>query len=190
MAGLIEAVKAKDLAGVESALDGGAGLDERDDHGWTALNWAAGAGEVPLVELLLERGADPLATGRDQRTPYQIAVAAGHADAAIVLRDAEDRADPEAAARREQRAYCRAYELGALRRFPDWDEAPGGDAAGDEELGDDSVVFLHEDLTVTRSMWRGEDVLFDRTSDEWAEFCRGELEFRVPDDLDLIPTTH
>ena len=47
-------------------------------------------------------------------------------------------------------------------------------------------VFIHQDLTVTRSMWENEDVIFNQISPEWRDFCARELGFKVPDDLDLI----
>jgi len=41
-------------------------------------------------------------------------------------------------------------------------------------------VFLHQDLTVTSSMWHNEDVVFDNVTPEWQEFCHTVLNFRVP----------
>jgi hypothetical protein len=65
-----------------------------------------------------------------------------------------------------------------LRAFPSFTET--------QQLADDDVVFLHQDYTVTRSIWAGEDVLFDNVTDEWKNFCNTELRFVVPDALDLI----
>lgn len=183
MSDLIEAVRRSDTASVRALVAGGVSLDERDEHDWTALCWAAGSGDLAMVELLLEGGSDPLAAAHGLRTPYDIALAAGHVDAARRLRTAEAAADPEAAARRAVRPYCKAYELAALRRFPRWRERDDGP----EPLSDDSVVFIHQDLSVTRSMWHGEDVLFDSDEEDWRAFCRDELGFRVPDDLELVP---
>lgn len=170
---LVEHAKAGDLAGARAALDGGADPAERDSEGWCALDWAAGRGDQAMIELLLGHGADPAATGPEQRTPYQIALAGGRLDAARLLRAAKPDGDYR------WRPYCKAYQLSDLRRFPQWppDEAGGGD----------DVAFLHDNLSVTRSMWPGEDVLFDGTTAGWAEFCRDVLAFRVPDDLDLVP---
>jgi hypothetical protein len=36
-------------------------------------------------------------------------------------------------------------------------------------------------------MWAGEDVIFDNVTDQWKEFCVTQLQFTVPDSLDLIP---
>jgi ankyrin repeat protein len=182
VAGLIRAVRTGDADAVEKALGTGARLDVRDDDDWTALDWAAGTGEPAVVSLLLARGADPNSAGHDQRTPYQIALAAGHVEAARLLREAEERVDPTARDRRTWRPYSRAYQLSQLRRFSGWREPPTGQA-----LSDDEVVFVHDDLTVTAAMWPGEDVVFDDISDAWSLFCMRTLGFRVPDDLDLVP---
>ena len=172
----IEAIKAGNRAAVQQAIDAGAGLNSHDQHGWTPLNWAAGSGHLEVVELLLEHGADPLAVGRDLRTPQMIALAAGHADVVQHLRVAEAKAggtNPPA------RQYCTAYYLGDLRRYPGW-------TSDAQDLKDDVVVFLHHDYTVTKSMWPGEDVLFNDVTEQWKEFCTHELRFAIPDNLDLI----
>ncbi|MFD0385167.1 hypothetical protein ACFQ2B_31805 [Streptomyces stramineus] len=49
------------------------------------------------------------------------------------------------------------------------------------------MLYLHHDLTVTRSLWHGEDVVFDAVTPEWERFCRETLAFAVPDDFDLMP---
>jgi hypothetical protein len=180
---LLEAVRRGDHRAVAALVAAGARLDDRDEHDWTPLCWAAGAGDVAIVETLLDAGADPLAAAHGLRTPYDIALAAGRVDAARRLRTAELAADPEAAARRATRPYCKAYELSALRRFSAWHEPDDGS----DPLTDESVVFVHQDLSVTRSMWHGEDVLFASEDHAWHAFCSDELEFRVPDDLELIP---
>jgi uncharacterized protein len=174
---LVDAVKNADLATLERLLAEGVAVDARDDDDWRALDWAAGRGDVAAIGLLLGAGADVHATGTEQRTPYQIALAAGHLEALEILAAAEDRDDPHAVNDRHWQPYCRAYQVSDLRRFPYW---PDSDDASD-------VLFLHHDLTVTRGMWRGEDVVFDDVTDEWRRFCAAELAFRVPRDVDLVP---
>ena len=35
-------------------------------------------------------------------------------------------------------------------------------------------------------MWHDESVIYQDITPEWQAFCAGPLEFKVPDDLDLI----
>lgn len=183
---LINAVKAGDTATVRELIESGADVDWQDEQGWTALNWAAGRGDIEAVKLLVESGADVFKVGRDQRTPYMIALAAGRVSVVKYLRQAEENYAGEKR-ERQQRPYCKAYDLKDLRRFPRWPEAKAeGNGGADKELPDDAVVFVHHDLTVTQSMWHSENVIFDRIDGEWEEFCAGVLNFKVPDDLDFI----
>jgi hypothetical protein len=187
---VVAAASHDDLRTLETLLSEGADANEQDEQGWTPLNWAAGRGDLDAVELLLAHGADVALTGRDRRTPLMIARAASRHQVAAVLADAEKRAgiwvDP-----RDARPFCRAYYLRDLRRFAGWSEsrinwqepAAAGPQAGELELTDDEIVYLHQDLTVTRSMWHGESVLLDRSTPEWERFCACELEFAVPEDF-------
>lgn len=199
---LIEAVKAGDHAGVSAACESEEQLRQEDEYGWTALHWAAARGDARAVGLLVERGADVFKTGRDLRTPYQIAVAAGHAEAGELLRDAEERAGGGRDGR-PAREYCRAYRVSELRRFPGWvdERRPPGDdgraaGGGEQERADgggdgEEFLFLQRDFTVTASMWHGEGVRFSRVTPEWKAFCVGELNFKVADELDLLaPAGH
>ena len=188
---LIDAVREGDADRVRTLLDDGADVAARDGDDWAALDWAAGRGDLAIIAMLLDHGSDPFAVGREQRRPYQIALAAGHLEAARVLRQAEDEADPDGPADRSWRPYCRAYLAAQVRQYPGWasqarsgDGTPGEATAGQDA---DAVVFLHDDLTVTSSMRRGEDVLFDAVTAEWERFCTQELGFRVPDEMDLVP---
>jgi ankyrin repeat protein len=193
---LIDAVKTGQLGKVEEALNAGADIQQQDEQGWTALNWAAGKGSVDIVSLLLNRGADVFRTGRDQRTPYKIAVVAKHIEAARLLKKAEQAVNG-ASGDSTSRNYARAYLLGELRKFSDWREEkinsketiPADENGNSSELSDDDVVFVQEDFTVTQLIWPGENVIFNRTTPEWVDFCTRELQFKVPDDLDLIAST-
>jgi hypothetical protein len=174
----IEAIKSGNRTSVEEMIAAGAELNQQDKQGWTPLNWAAGSGQLEIVELLLERGADPVAVGRDLRTPQMIALAAGHAEVVKRLRRAEAEVKG-GETESSDRKYCTAYHVGELRRFSEW-------STEFEGLTDDDVVFLHQDYTVTKSIWTGEDVIFNNVSEQWKEFCNTELRFAVPDSLDLI----
>jgi hypothetical protein len=188
---VIEAIKAGDATALKGLLAAGANVNEQDEHGWTPLNWAAGRGDVEAIELLLARGADVALVGRDRRTPLAIAKAASQGAAAALLAEAEKRlglwVDPRGA-----RLYCRAYYLRDMRRFPQWSEgcvnwqetstAAGGNVGEVPPTGDE-VVYLHLDLTVTKSLWHDESVIFSQRTPEWEEFCDQDLGFAVPDDL-------
>lgn len=190
MSDLIAAIQAGDARRARQLLEAGVEVDGVDEHGWTALSWAAGRGDSAAASLLLAHGADVFHHGRDARTPYLIALAAGRRDTARLLREAEAAIDADRRGLYPQRPYCRAYPIAELRRFAGWQEPPAAPAASDDDRqgGDDGdLCFVHQDLSVTRSAWHGEQVLFVSTSDAWREFCARSLGFRVPDDLDLLP---
>lgn len=94
--------------------------------------------------------------------------------------------------------YSKAYQLGRLRLYPGWAEVrenwnpdrlvTGGDDpprnwAAERQLGDEQVVFLHDDLEVTVGSVRGENVLFRSNEPQWRQFCIDKLGFRIPEDL-------
>ncbi|MGZ4968867.1 MAG: ankyrin repeat domain-containing protein [Methylobacter sp.] len=170
---LIDAVKAGDVNWVQALIESGADLEQKDDYGWTALNWAAGRGGPVIVRSLLDAGANPVNSGRDRRTPYQIALAAAQVEAAALLQQAEQNSG--IAPDRPVRPYCKAYPVKAFEQFPGWRQA----------LADDSIVYLHQDFSVTASMWHGEDVVFEQVSEDWRNYCREQLSFHVPTDLEL-----
>lgn len=62
---LMHAIHKNHPGAARALLDGGARLESRGHSGETALMMAAGYGYTPLVELLLERGADPWAATPD-----------------------------------------------------------------------------------------------------------------------------
>jgi Ankyrin repeats (3 copies) len=193
---LIEAVKAADVTAAKELIQSGADINQQDEQGWTPLNWAAGKGKLAMVELLVEAGADIFKVGRDQRTPYMIALAAGHADVVKFLSQAEERVG--GGPTRPERKYCKAYHLKDFRQFSGWTEnsinlkektndSNGVDGGGErQEFSDDDIAFLHQDYSVTQSMWHNENVIFNQVTPEWKQFCATELKFKVPDDLDLI----
>lgn len=167
---LIEAAKAGDVDRVQALIGSGADLEQKDDYGWTALNWAAGRGDAAIVRLLLEAGANAVNRGRDRRTPYQIALAAAQVDAATLLQQAD-----QVGGIAPDRAYCKAYPVKAFEQFTGWRQASA----------DDAVVYLHQDFSVTASIWHGEDVVFEQDSEAWRSYCRERLGFHVPTDLEL-----
>jgi hypothetical protein len=196
---LIDAVKAGDYDKTSALIGEGANVNQQDKQGWTPLNFAAGIGNLAMVKLLVDRGADIFKVGRDQRTPYMIALAAGRVSVVKFLREMEDQYPGEKPSRPE-RKYCKAFYLRDLRKYSGWSESRINwkakddnnkkdekvDPAQDSAFPDDKIIFIHQDFTVTESMWQGENVIFNSVTAEWRGFCAGTLGFKVPDDLDLI----
>jgi len=84
---------------------------------------------------------------------------------------------------KETGKYCKAYAIDSLKDFGGWteslttaaaDERPSGSQRGGE------YVFIHEDYTVTRSIFLNEEVLFNQVTSEWVEFCKTKLRFEIP----------
>jgi ankyrin repeat protein len=190
--GLIDAVKAGDYATAQMLIKKGGDLNQGDEQGWTPLNFAAGKGDLSLVTLLVENGADVFKVGRDQRTPCMIALAAGRVSVVKYLREAQEKYSGSKPT--PTRDYCKAYHLGELRKYPAWSESKinwkeqpdDSNVASDGGFTDDKIVFVHQDFSVTESMWRHENVIFNRVDSDWEKFCANDLGFKVPDELDLI----
>jgi hypothetical protein len=189
---LVDAVKNGNLDEARRLIESGANIHQRAEQDWTPLNFAAGKGDPKMVRLLLEHGADLTVTGRDRRTPRKIARAAGRKEVADLLEQEEKKRgvwqDPAKTER-----YCKGYYLRDLRKFEGWREerknwniaAYWSDdikASFDKQLEDTDVVFIHQDYSVTRSMWHGEHVIFDGVSAAWVSFCQEQLKFPLPND--------
>jgi hypothetical protein len=128
-----------------------------------------------------------------------IALAAGRVSVVKFLREMED-SYPGEKPTRPERKYCKAFYLRDLRKYTSWTEDrinwKAKDTANtkeenaehdqDSSFPDDKIIFIHQDFTVTESMWQGENVIFNSVTPDWKEFCSGILGFKVPDDLDLI----
>lgn len=88
--------------------------------------------------------------------------------------------------------YCKAYKLGELRASPDfartWTEKVVSESKGgaDDGLTDSSIVFLQEDFSVTAGIFYGERIIYDGTSEPWKNYCRDQLKFSVPADLEVL----
>lgn len=76
--------------------------------------------------------------------------------------------------------YCKAYLLADLRRFASWSSVADARQAS---LADDTVCYIHEDLRVTETCFVSDPNLVAHVTPEWESFCRGELQFEVPEDI-------
>jgi ankyrin repeat protein len=73
MADFWEAIARDDVREVERLLDKGAAIDEKDRCWLTALWKACEGGHLPMVRLLLDRGADSTGGTEGRRTPLTAA---------------------------------------------------------------------------------------------------------------------
>ncbi|KAL6858266.1 hypothetical protein ACO1O0_005726 [Amphichorda felina] len=73
--------------------DGRIDPDARDKYGRTALSWAAGEGNYPVVQLLLARMANPMASDIHNRTPLWFAAHYGHESVVRLWLEATDAID-------------------------------------------------------------------------------------------------
>jgi len=64
MPGLDDVIRANDPDAVDQLLRAGADPNGKDSLGCPALSLAAGLGSLPMTELLLDAGADPLLLDR------------------------------------------------------------------------------------------------------------------------------
>jgi len=198
---LIEAVKSGDYDRVKEMVIAGIDINGHgEEQEWTPLNYVAGNGDLKMVKFFIENGADVFNVGRDKRTPYMIALAAGRVEVAKFLREIEEKVDMEKCrdSSKRERKYCKAYHLRDLHKFSGWTDSKinwkedkdtdEGDKTegGDKEFSDDNVVFIHQDFTVTQSMYHNENVIYNNITSEWRQFLEDDIQFKVPDDLDLI----
>jgi ankyrin repeat protein len=89
---VLAAVKAKNTAAVQKALQQHGDANEADPDGTSALHWAALEDRLDIVEALLAAGAKPNVTNDYGRTP--LAVALDHANAPITEALLKGGADP------------------------------------------------------------------------------------------------
>ena len=148
---LIEAVRTENRAAIQQLPESDAEIHEQDKERWTPLNWASGKGNLEIVKLLVENGADVFMSARDNHTPYMIAIAASRVEAIKYLRDVEDKTDLQKAksSSSQERPYCKACRLEELRKFSDWQEVrvnwkenKDADESADGELEDDDIIYI------------------------------------------------
>ncbi|XP_027359508.1 ankyrin-1-like [Abrus precatorius] len=74
-----------EVRSIQKLLENGAGINGRDQHGWTALHRASFKGRVDAVKVLVERGVDVDAKDEEGYTALHCAVESGHADVTELL---------------------------------------------------------------------------------------------------------
>jgi ankyrin repeat protein len=91
---LVAAAKSGDHAAAIKLVERGAGINDAEADGTTALHWAVRSGDHDLVSALLAAGANPNATNRYGMTPQHLAAING--DAATLTALLKAGADPNA----------------------------------------------------------------------------------------------
>ena len=84
---LLAAASRDDAAGVKAALDAGAAIDARDNHGQTALLFTVQRGDLDLARELIGRGADINAEALNHDTPWLLAGALGRTEILAAMLD-------------------------------------------------------------------------------------------------------
>jgi len=88
------------------------------------------------------------------------------------------------------RNYCKAYPIARLRAYNHWSEndmnsrmepqvVDRKEAQAPRVLGDEEYLYLQEYFVVTDGIFIDQNIIFDRVTDEWKEFCRNTLMFDV-----------
>ena len=72
--------------------------------------------------------------------------------------------------------YCKAYAIDDLRKFSGWNESAGEEQA-QGETGLSNILFVQENYTVTAGIFVDENVILNKPTPEWIEFCRDTLKF-------------
>lgn len=87
--------------------------------------------------------------------------------------------------------YCKAYPVSRLREFSGWSENAGKarnqslQVDGREEfaprgLDQSDFLYLQENFVVTDGIFLDENIIFDRVTPEWIDFCKNRLKFELP----------
>jgi hypothetical protein len=87
--------------------------------------------------------------------------------------------------------YCKAYPISRLREFPNWTEntsnlrkepaeSNGKSVEQPRQLTGDDFLYLQEDFTVTDGIFLDENIVFDKVTPDWIDYCKNSLNFAVP----------
>jgi hypothetical protein len=85
--------------------------------------------------------------------------------------------------------YCKAYPIAKLHEFGDWAKyyrKPEKDLQVKEDATSEDYLFLQENFTVTKGIFLDEDIVFDKVTSEWEDFCKNTLNFEIPADVSAM----
>jgi hypothetical protein len=88
--------------------------------------------------------------------------------------------------------YCKAYPIAKLRQFSQWTEygenvrketkeIDGKEVEINRELTDNDFLYLQENYVVTDGIFQDENIIFDKVTLEWKDFCHNILMFEILD---------
>ncbi len=94
--------------------------------------------------------------------------------------------------------YCKAYPLTKLREFKGWSEkaeyarkekniVDRKEVEVNRVLTSDDFLYLQENYVVTDGIFKDENVIFDRVTPAWVEYCQQILEFKLPTREEIKP---
>ncbi|MBE9167111.1 hypothetical protein IQ238_06025 [Pleurocapsales cyanobacterium LEGE 06147] len=87
--------------------------------------------------------------------------------------------------------YCKAYPIQQLRQFKNWtenskntrkekQEIDGKEVEVNRILTEDDFLYLQENYVVTDGIFQDENIIFDKVTPEWKDFCINTLLFEIP----------
>ena len=87
--------------------------------------------------------------------------------------------------------YCKAYQLKRFREFSGWtentqnvrketQEVDGKEIEIQRELTNDDILYLQENYLVTDDIFIDQNIIFDKVTPAWKDFCHQELQFEIP----------
>lgn len=79
--------------------------------------------------------------------------------------------------------YCKAYMIPSFRQFSSWTEFSENarkENGSPRQLTDSDFLYLQENFVVTDGVFMDENVIFDKVTPEWMDFCKNILKFEVP----------
>ena len=80
--------------------------------------------------------------------------------------------------------YCKAYMIPMFREFAGWTENSQNARKEDDaprKLTDADFLYLQENFVVTDGIFIDENVIFDKITPAWIDFCKNVLKFEIPD---------